>query len=297
MIDQGDTLQSYSLAPDNQDNHDGAAEGRARLQAFVQTAILLGLSFYFANLVFSDNLKNYSNQPVWLVLGASAFLLLLGLASGARFLRLRAAHALQAEGHIDKLQVYAHDHDHAHTHGRSPFVAFAVPLILAVPLLLGSLVPSEPLGAAAMGGSPTSRPSTIHRSGPPVPEPQAWNVKEWRIAIEHLVHPQSWFDGQKADIVGFVVRPSDIPKGDFLAARFVMYHCAVDAQGVAMLVNWKDGTKIPEDTWVRVRGTIHLEQINGGPVMRLYATSVDDTIGEPESPYLTPLLRHDQPSW
>ena len=85
-----------------------------------------------------------------------------------------------------------------------------------------------------------------------------------------------------------MVRPPDIPVGDFLAARFVMYHCAADAQGVAMLVKWQDGTKIPEDTWVRVRGTIHLDQINGGPVMRLYADSVDDTIGEPETPIWRP---------
>jgi len=100
MMNQGDTPQSYNPVPDHHHGHDDAAEGRARLQAFVQTAILLGLYFYIANLVF-----------------------------------------------------------------------------------------------------------------------------------------RSWFDGQKADIVGFVVRPPDIPKGDFPAARFVMYHCPVDAQGVAMLVN------------------------------------------------------------
>ena len=148
-----------------------------------------------------------------------------------------------------------------------------------------------------MGGNPKSVPSTVHRAGPAVVDPQAWNVKEWQVAMQHNLHPQSWFDGQKADLIGFVVRPPDIPAGDFLAARFVMYHCAADAQGVAMLVKWKDGTKIPEDTWVRVRGTIHLDQINGGPVMRLYADSVDDTIGEPETPYLAPSLRNGNPIW
>ena len=172
-----------------------------------------------------------------------------------------------------------------------------MPIVLTVPLLLGSLVPSEPLGAAAMGGDPASVPSTFHRSGPPLLDPHAWNVKEWQLAMEHNVHPQSWFDGQKAQLIGFVVRPPDIPAGDFLAARFVMYHCAADAQGVAMLVKWKDGSTIPEDTWVLVKGTIHLDQINGGPVMRLHADSVDTTIGEPEVPYLSPSLRNGNPVW
>jgi uncharacterized repeat protein (TIGR03943 family) len=282
MINRNDASQNEASYSPMSGAHPSARES---FQALAQTIILLGLAFYSANLVFSDNLKNYSNQPVWLSLGASGLLLLLGLASGARFLRLRAVRSLP-DAHLE----------HAHNHGRRP-LSWIVPAILAVPLLFGTLFPSQPLGAAAMGGNPRSNPAVVHRSGPPLKEPNAWNVQEWQSAMIHGVHPKSWFDGQKADLIGFVVRPPDIPAGDFIAARFVMYHCAADARGVAMLVTWKDAAKLSDDTWVRVRGTVRLDQINGGPVMRLHADSVDDTIGEPEAPYLTPLLRNDQPSW
>jgi uncharacterized repeat protein (TIGR03943 family) len=286
-------------------NHGPAEVGKSsgwksRLPALVQTAIMVGLGVYFGNLVLSDNLRNYSNQPAWLVLSAAVIFLALGLASGSRLLPNYSKSPSQSEHVIRDEDSHLHEHSHdshdSHGHERRRF-GWVVPIVLTVPLLLGSLVPSEPLGAAAMGGNPASVPSTFHRSGPPIVDPQAWNIKEWQLAMEHNVHPQSWFDGQKAELIGFVVRPPDVPAGDFLAARFVMFHCAADAQGVGMLVMWKDGSTIPEDTWVLVKGIIHVDQINGGPVMRLHADSVDTTIGEPEAPYLAPSLRNGNPNW
>src|SRR2546423_1854930 len=122
MINEDDRLQ-----PGVRDRGSGIGEGRVRFKAFVQAAILLGLALYFANLVFSDSLKNYSTQPVWLVLGASAFLLLLGVASGMRFLRLRAVGPAYIEGPIEDEPVHEHayerdmEHDHGHEHGHRTF--------------------------------------------------------------------------------------------------------------------------------------------------------------------------------
>ena len=74
----------------------------------VQTAILVGLGVYFGNLVFSDNLRNYSNQPAWLVLSAAAVFLALGLASGSRILPIYS----KSPAHPDR---DAHDEIHIYT--------------------------------------------------------------------------------------------------------------------------------------------------------------------------------------
>ena len=169
--------------------------------ALAQTAILFGLGIYFASLVAGDNLKNYSNQPSWLVLAASAIFLLLGAASMGRWLpRMRngedGGRGTKDEGLAVQIP-HSHEHKHEHEHEHRRF-GWVVPFVLSIPLVLGILVPSQPLGAAAMGGNPNSVPSTVHRAGPAVVDPQAWNVKEWQVAMQHNLHPQSWFDGQKA---------------------------------------------------------------------------------------------------
>jgi uncharacterized membrane protein YcgQ (UPF0703/DUF1980 family) len=75
----------------------------------------------------------------------------------------------------------------------------------------------------------------------------------------------------------------------------VMYHCAADAKGVALLVNWPGADQLPSDTWVRVEGTMRMEKIGEGPTLHVYATRVDDKIGAPQEPYLRPFLRSDNP--
>src|SRR5947209_4490684 len=81
----------------------------AGLKTFVKAAILLGLGFYFASMVFNDTVKNYSNQPEWLSLGAAGLFALLGVASIASFL----------VGRTKKQEMHYHTeteehHDHAH---------------------------------------------------------------------------------------------------------------------------------------------------------------------------------------
>ena len=132
-------------------------------------------------------------------------------------------------------------------------------------------------------------------SGPAVAEPQAWNLMEWQLAMWHKVHPPEWFAGRKVDVIGFVVHQGDVPTGNFLVGRFVIYHCAADARGVALLVNWPQAGSLPSDTWVEVQGTMKVENIGAGPTLHVYATHVDNKIGEPESPYLRPFLRNDNP--
>src|SRR5207244_2912411 len=152
------------------------APGGAGLKAFLKAAILLGLGFYFADMVFSDTLKNYSNQPEWLTLSAAGLFTLLGVMSIVSFLAVRTRSAGPDHTPVEEHQ---HRHEHKHEHGHDhEYTSWAVVMIVAIPLLVGKLVPSKPLGAAAMnGGNLSGSTLAVQRSsGPAVAEPQAWNL-------------------------------------------------------------------------------------------------------------------------
>src|SRR5947207_2816584 len=73
----------------------------------IKVVLLLGLAFYFADVVFSNNLKNYTNQmPEWLALLTSGLFLLLGVASGVGlFKRSRASDRQEIdEEHVHAVQ-------------------------------------------------------------------------------------------------------------------------------------------------------------------------------------------------
>src|SRR6059036_3604314 len=95
-------------------SHADAPE-RAGLKAFLKAAILLGLGFYFADMVFSDTLKNYSNQPEWLTLSAAGLFTLLGVMSIVSFLATRTRSVGPDHAEVEE-QHHAHEHSHEHGH-------------------------------------------------------------------------------------------------------------------------------------------------------------------------------------
>jgi len=268
-------------------------------QDFAKVVLLLGLAYYFADVVFSDNLKNYTNQqPEWLALLTAGLFALLGVASGVGLLRRSRASVQHEHEHTH----HEHDKDETthvhegHEHNHAP-ISWAVLLVVALPLVLGKAVPSKPLGASAITTNNLATISlAVEGGGQTTLDPPDWNLMEWKLAFQHLVHPQDWFNGQDANVIGFVVRPPDAPAGHFVAARFVMYHCAADARGVGMLVKWSGSDRLAQDSWVRIKGIMRVQEFNGEPVLVLDALQVDDKIGEPETPYLRPFLRNNSDS-
>ena len=105
----------------------------ARTYNLLKTLILLGLGIFLVVKILSGTLYYYINQRfLWLVaLGAATFLLL-----GVISLRsLLSAHTEEA-----------HHHGHDHEGGQNRWALF----IVAVPLVLGFLVPARPLDSSAL---------------------------------------------------------------------------------------------------------------------------------------------------
>jgi uncharacterized repeat protein (TIGR03943 family) len=250
-------------------DHDHAHSGPGAI-APIRTVVLLGLGVYFAGLVFNGNLKNYTDpQFGWLALAAAVGFVLLGVTSAYTMFRDRRSNISTHE-----------DHNHAR-------VTWTMVLIVAVPLALGVLIPSRALDASALGQSMSSNGIGFDNAPPSLNDPGKWNILDWQRALNYKAHPTEWFNDQKAEVVGFIDYPEDFPADHFVLARWVMYHCALDARGVGLLTQWKDARSLPINTWVKIKGTIGVEPFLEEDVLTLHPDSVDK-IAEPDYPYLRP---------
>jgi putative membrane protein len=271
-------------------------QGSRRLFEAVRTALLLGLALYFTDNVTSGRIVNYINpQFGWLSLVAAALFALLGLAGAYSLLVTPLLARARARGrydpHHDPEDSHEHHDGHDHHHSRISWTMLA---IMAIPLALGTLVPSRSLGASSINTNMASANVALESSSSTKGDPATWNIWEWQRTYNANTYPDEWFNGRRADLIGFVFRPEPFPPDHFVAARYVMQHCAADAFGVGMLVAWPGGQNLPMDTWVRVQGAMTVTEFDGEPTLMLKADSVDDTIGEPQIPYIFPVSSPDQ---
>jgi putative membrane protein len=161
-----------------------------------------------------------------------------------------------------------------------------VHLLLATPLLFGALVPARPLGADTLAGRGVEL-NTVGTSGRAASlggDTTGWNLLDWSTALT-VRGPE--LEGSPADVVGFVFQDEELGPDAFYVVRYVVTCCAADGAGVGLPVEWAGGAALPENSWVRVRGTIASATLAGAeqPVLRAEAV---DPVGQPESPYLYP---------
>ncbi|MDW8327402.1 MAG: TIGR03943 family protein [Anaerolineales bacterium] len=185
---------------------------------------------------------------------------------------------------------HGHDHDHVHAHAPIRFPVWSV-FWVAVPVVLSLVVPSRPLGASAIEnrGLNSSGPLTVG-SGAAVATlqiaPADRSILDWIRAFNYSADPAE-FNGQPADVIGFVYKDPNLPANQFWVGRFVVTCCAADASAVALLAEWPEATALPENAWVRVRGPVHVAEFNGRPTPLIVAAALEQ-VEQPEHPYMYP---------
>jgi len=255
---------------DHEHHHEAHNDQSDMLREWLKVAVLLGLGAYFIYNIISGNLSNYINvRFAWLSYVAAALFMLLGVFGAYSLLRPKPH-----EHNHD------HDHDHDHDHGIS-WVGLA---IVSVPLLLGTLIPSRPLGADAIQGVNMSVVAVDETLAPT--DPATWNVLDWLRSFNMNSDIHS-FDGQAANVVGLVWRDANFAENQFMVARFTISCCVADASPIGLPVVFDDAQSYPTDTWVQVNGNFRVEDFRGSEFPVLYATSIEQ-IEEPEHPYLYP---------
>lgn len=255
--------------PGVHDGHDHPDHDEGHLQAWLKTALLAGLGLYFAYNIASGNLSNYVNARfAWLSYVATSLFWLLAAIRAYDLLRQPEA-AGAPHGH----------HHHAH-------LSWPVLAVVATPLVLGTLVPSRPLGASAVTGNLSAGAVSLDEAEIFTTNQLEWNVLDWMRAINNS-NNLSAFDGERVDLVGFVYRNEQFPPAHFMAVRFVISCCVADATAVGLPIHWADVDALPNDTWVQVQGAFQLGEFGGNLVPIVQAETVT-VIDEPEHPYLYP---------
>lgn len=269
--DYDDDDQEYEYEP----LHD---HRRETAQQWVKVALLIGLGIYLVYNIASGNITNYVNERfAWLSYVAAALFLLIGAFS-----------ALHLWQDWRQTKIHSHDHDHKHEHhdhSHTP-ISWGVLAILAVPLVLGTLIPSRPLGAEAVSGSMNAASAaTVGAMQSFNVPPEQRNVLDWLRAFYGGDYQQ--FNGQPADVIGFVYTEPSFDANKFMVARFAISCCVADASALGVPVFWDQANDLQQGEWIRVKGTFNVDSFKGDEVPVLQATSIE-VVPQPEHPYLYP---------
>ena len=229
--------------------------------------ILFGLALYFAWIIINGDLNNYINvRFAWLSYVAVILFVMLGGANLYGILQ-------QQKGQYNRLE---------HT-----TLSWGVLGIVAVPLVLGTLIPSEPLGAEAINGTISTNAYTLNRATQVTRDPLERNVLEW-LRVFNDGTPSS-FNGEPADVTGFVYREPGFGDDIFMVARFTLSCCVADASAIGVPATFSDDTElaIGDGEWVRVTGAFEAGDFRGAQTPILMVESIE-VIEQPEHPYLYP---------
>lgn len=256
------------LAHSHEDHHEHHHKNEY-LQGWLKTALLLGFGAYFVYNIGSGNLANYiSVRFAWLSYVAAVLFLIIGYSAYDRLRRrIRARH-------------HHHDHDHAP-------MSWGALLVIAVPLILGTLIPSRPLGAEAVDGNlgltavaATTTTTTFSIN------PQDRNVLDW-LRVFNATEDYNELTGQPADVIGFVYTEPTFGENQFMVARFTISCCVADASAIGLPIYWQELGTLQQGQWVRVQGTMQVGAFRDDSLPILQAASVE-IVEQPDHPYLYP---------
>jgi uncharacterized repeat protein (TIGR03943 family) len=249
------------------------ARRAANARGWIKVAVLLGLGAYFVYIIASGSLTNYINERfAWLSYVAAALFIVFALLGALDLLRKAPPSdsptiGAAAGGHVE--------------------VSWTVIAIVAIPLVLGTLIPSRPLGAEAITGEVRTTASagaisvaTFER--PPLER----NVLDWLRAFNSAASYDA-IAGLPADVIGFVYTEPTFDPNTFMTARFTVSCCVADASAIGVPVYSDNAASLPHGEWVRVQGTFAVRDFRGESLPVLMASSIE-VVPQPEHPYLYP---------
>lgn len=251
----------------------------ARAAARLKALILILTAVFFAQKFVSGTLYYYIGPRFgWLSLLAVMLLILIG---GAYDLTRR-------EDEADEHQHHEHEHDHHHGHDAETVSAWPL-LLVSLPLILGVLIPVQPLGASAVGNRGVST-DIAAAAGEETQTltivPGERNVLDWVRAISESADPAE-LTGEAVDVIGFVYRDVRFNEDQFMVSRFTITCCVADAMAIGLVVEADGAADFPADSWVRVRGALSEGAVYGDPMPVVLAEEVTP-VQVPEHPYLYP---------
>ncbi|MCU0479795.1 MAG: TIGR03943 family protein [Anaerolineae bacterium] len=230
--------------------------------------ILLGMGVYLAYTILSENLGNYINNTrfVWLTWLAGGMFFAFGLVTLWSNLRPQApALPIEVASLMPK--------------------GWSVMAICAIPLALGFLIPSRPLGVESLTGTLSTNVS-VSDTMVITRDPLKRNILDWLRAFSREAD-KTRFDGVEAEFSGFIYRNPEFEAGQFMVGRFIVSCCTADADPVGLPVYSLEADELADGQWVVVRGKFYADEFRGAitPILRVETL---EAIEQPKNSYLYP---------
>lgn len=263
-----------------------------RLHYMLRAAILLAFALYIGHLVQQDALHYYVAPKLarWVKLCPIPLVLM--------------ALSLTIQALFGKNSVLC---DCEHRLPSSLHKSAAIYGLFLFPLLLGFLLPDRALGSMAAtkkGLTLSSVPSetknaAVFESSDPYHEELTELAKilytQPALPVYSDIFSETFgainmykqqFQGKEISVSGFLYRDtSEIPENTFAVSRFLVQCCTADATPFGMLVDPGKLKSPPVDTWIEVRGKLHIVLYKGQEIMQIRAESITP-IMQPATPYI-----------
>ncbi len=241
--------------------------GSTRIRSLWPSILLLGFCGFVIRLFIQGNITYYIHPRYALfsvvMCALAAALLLVGIVQ-----RLRAT-----------------------TQGDAEATGRMVDGLVLVVMILAWQLPAQALSPQAISKKSLNTPSynltgTNGRAarGDLCPEDMPASIDGWVYAISRS--PVSCFKNRHIELIGsvFDAPENSLPTDMYYFGRVVVSCCAVDARPYALPVKRGHFMAYPNDTWLKIRGTLQTVTINGYEQLVIVPTSVIQT-DAPSNPY------------
>jgi len=184
-----------------------------------------------------------------------------------------------------------HDHDHDHAPSTPPGrirTALTGLTVVGATLALLVLPPATLTSAVAAQRSINSDTSALDQGGTALvgADTSSFTVKDWAVLLRQNPDIDD-YTGTPVDASGFVLPSAEDSENVFYITRFVVTHCAIDAQPVGVpvyLPGWQD--EYEADQWVEASGALAENPAQSGTDPLVLVPGELARIEEPSDPYV-----------
>jgi len=117
-------------------------------------------------------------------------------------------------------------------------------------------------------------------------KPEERSLIEWVRTLNVYPEPDA-YNGQKVEVIGFVIYPQGLSEQYFWISRFILTCCAADAYPVGLPVKLpvdKSRNKYPQDAWFKVKGEMITDKLSRQRKLTILPTEIK-SIPKPKNPY------------
>ncbi|OIJ15678.1 TIGR03943 family protein [Anaerobacillus arseniciselenatis] len=95
------------------------------------------------------------------------------------------------------------------------------------------------------------------------------------------------FKNKQIFLEGFILKGEQLKENEYVVGRFLITHCVADATVIGILSEFKDGVTFPDNSWVKLLGTVNVANHNDKKLPLIKVTHWKLT-EKPEEPYVYP---------